>query len=469
MAGVIPSPTPLAGGRAPRCGTEAGGRRDADAAVDVVVTVRPRGTSRGLGWVNRQAWWAPAHRIRLTREQCMQSFGAADYDLATVRASLASWGLECALEDSSDRLVHATGSAALMERAFGVTIERHNGHRGRSGAITLPPRLVGVARAVTGLDTCTTLRPYVERAASSRAAVSREHVEAAWGLPAYLLGEGACVAITAPAELDPAALLAAGLPQGIGVYGASPGRGASPAWDDATVAQVLAVQLAAPSARVIVHTGRGGESGAIEVLTAAIHDSVNAPQVVLVGWGAPEASWSPQAMLALEQRFLAAAAMGVTVVCAAPSGEAAFPASAPHALACAPLAAGSRTVASAPSAIFPAPAWQDAERARVSGTRRLPDVLAPDVVRLARRGAVAGAGIAAAACAGVLATLGEAAGAPLGYAQPLLLGDCGEVARGEPDVGALIRRFDTAVPPPPAQISADHRAHPPAILVRRDG
>jgi kumamolisin len=463
MAGVMPPLTALAGGRPPGCAAATRGRPDASDAVDILISTRSRNLSRGLGWVNRQAWWAPAHRMVVTRPQCLEAYGAADTDLATVRSSLASWGVECAVEESSDRLVHATGTVAALQRAFGVTLELHDGgHRGRSGAIQLPPRLVGAVRAVSGLDGCTTLQPYVTGTSSRRSAASRERLETAWGLPGELLGEGACVAVTAPAELDVAQLAAAGLPEGVAVLGASQGRQAPPGWAEATVAQVHAVRLAAPAARVIVHAGRGGESGAVETLAAAIHDAVNAPQVVLAGWGAPEAEWSPQVMVALEQRFLTAAAMGVTIVCAAPLGSAVFPASAPHALACAPAGSGSRS-RSADSAVFPAPAWQERAGAAPVAARRLPDTLAPGVVRRPGGGLVEGAGVAAAICAGVLATLAPAARAPLGYIQPLLVGEAGTSVPREPDIAALIARFETAVPAPTVPAPFGSRAHPPVI------
>jgi kumamolisin len=77
----------------------------------------------------------------------------------------------------------------------------------------------------------------------------------------------------------------------------------------------------------------------------AIHDTTNKPSVISISWGAAEPNWSGQAMTSYDQAFQAAAAMGVTVCCAAGDNGSAdgetdgkahvdFPASSPFALGC---------------------------------------------------------------------------------------------------------------------------------------
>lgn len=76
-----------------------------------------------------------------------------------------------------------------------------------------------------------------------------------------------------------------------------------------------------------------------------MHDTKNKPSVISISWGGPESSWTKQAVVALDEGFQAAAAMGVTICVA--SGDngssggvddgadhADFPASSPHCLAC---------------------------------------------------------------------------------------------------------------------------------------
>src|SRR6202040_1867752 len=71
----------------------------------------------------------------------------------------------------------------------------------------------------------------------------------------------------------------------------------------------------------------------------------NKPSVISISWGGPENNWTAQAMNSFDQAFQTAAALGVTVCCAAGdngSGDAGgdgmahvdFPASSPFALGC---------------------------------------------------------------------------------------------------------------------------------------
>jgi subtilase family serine protease len=84
----------------------------------------------------------------------------------------------------------------------------------------------------------------------------------------------------------------------------------------------------------------------IATVQTAVHDSVNNPSVISVSWGWPEEHFSAMAMQTMEDVFIDAAVMGITV-CAASGdhgatgtdppdgkGRVVFPASAPHALAC---------------------------------------------------------------------------------------------------------------------------------------
>ena len=79
-----------------------------------------------------------------------------------------------------------------------------------------------------------------------------------------------------------------------------------------------------------------------------MHDTTNKPSVISISWGGPEASWTMQAMTALDSACQAAGALGVTITVAAgdngstdgASGDGVngnnvdFPASSPHVLAC---------------------------------------------------------------------------------------------------------------------------------------
>jgi kumamolisin len=101
----------------------------------------------------------------------------------------------------------------------------------------------------------------------------------------------------------------------------------------------------APGAHIVVYFAPNTDRGFLDAITKAIHDTTNYPSVISISWGSAESSWTAQAMQVMDQAFQAAAAVGVTVCCAAgdngptdgvTDGKAHvdFPASSPYALGC---------------------------------------------------------------------------------------------------------------------------------------
>jgi kumamolisin len=205
----------------------------------------------------------------------------------------------------------------------------------------------------------------------------------------------------------------------------------------------------------------------------AIHDDVNKPSSISISWGNPEKNWTRQAMHSMDQAFQTAAALGVTICCAAgdagsgdenpddlaqagekPDGlaHADFPASSPFALAC----GGTRLAATA-SAITSETVWDDDPLRSATGGgvsdvfappayqanagvppsanpgkrkgRGLPDVAAnadPQTgyrVRVdGQEFVIGGTSAVAPLCAGLIARLNQALGHPVGFLNPLLYG-----------------------------------------------
>jgi kumamolisin len=214
----------------------------------------------------------------------------------------------------------------------------------------------------------------------------------------------------------------------------------------------------APGSRIAVYFAPNTDQGFIDAITTAVHDTVNRPSVISISWGAPEVQWTQASIQAMDQAFAAAAAMGVTVYCAAgdngandfPSGAGAqpgnhadFPASSPHVVGC---GGTNITVASGVitseivwndtgdgatgggfSALFPTPAWQASV---VSGGKRgVPDVagdaspLSGYVVRVdGQQSVIGGTSAVAPLWAGLTALLNQKRGKPLGFANPVLYG-----------------------------------------------
>ncbi len=73
----------------------------------------------------------------------------------------------------------------------------------------------------------------------------------------------------------------------------------------------------APKALIAVYFAPNTDKGFLDAITMAIHDTTNKPSVISISWGNPEKNWTAQAMRTFDQAFQTAAALGVTVCCAA--------------------------------------------------------------------------------------------------------------------------------------------------------
>ena len=73
----------------------------------------------------------------------------------------------------------------------------------------------------------------------------------------------------------------------------------------------------APGAKIAVYFAPNTDQGFIDAIATAVHDTANKPSVISISWGGPESSWTAQAMTALDAACQAAAALGVTITVAA--------------------------------------------------------------------------------------------------------------------------------------------------------
>jgi len=76
----------------------------------------------------------------------------------------------------------------------------------------------------------------------------------------------------------------------------------------------------APKARIAVYFAPNTDKGFLDAITMATHDTVNKPSVISISWGAAEKNWTGQALTSFDQAFQTAAALGITVCCAAIMG-----------------------------------------------------------------------------------------------------------------------------------------------------
>lgn len=360
--------------------------------------------------------------VRVTREQFAERHCADERAEEAVRRFAEEFGLTVeAPRERGRRTLQLTGSRGAMERAFGVTLQRHETEAGtfrlREGEITLPEELSPHVAAVLGLDN----RPQAKshhRVATPRAGnVSYTPVQVAqlYGFPANASAAGQTIGIL---ELgggyEQADITAYFKSLGVAapkVTAVSVDKGKNSPGDpngaDGEVMLDIEVSAAvAPGAKVVVYFAPNTDQGFIDAVTTAVHDSTNKPSVLSISWGGPESTWTQQAVTALDQACQAAAAVGVTITVAcgddgstdgvSGGNHVDFPASSPYVLACGgtKLVASGSTVTSevvwnelslnegatggGVSALFGLPAWQSKSNVPAAptsaGGRGVPDV-----------------------------------------------------------------------------------------------
>lgn len=445
--------------------------------VEVTVYVRPRAEhelSAHLSQLGRGA------AEPLSRQAFAERFGADPADLANVEAFARQHRLSVVETSVARRSLVLSGRAADVDRAFGVNLQLYSQpaagtFRARTGAIYIPTELESVVQGVFGLDNRPVARPHLRRldhvggavapeAAGPRASYTPVQIGELYDFPTGTNGQGQCVAIielgggykTADLQAYFQQLGIQPMPKVVSVsvdHGRNQPDGPNGA-DGEVMLDVEVVGALAPGAKIVVYFAPNTDQGFIDAITTAVHDTHNNPSVISISWGSPEVAWTQASLQAMDQAFQAAAAMGVTVYCAAgdngandfpsgspdaqPGNHADFPASSPHVVGC----GGTHMTASGGaitqevvwndtgggatgggySAVFAAPSWQTGV---TGGKRGVPDVagdaspLSGYLVRVDGQSMVIGGTSAVAPLwAGLTALLNQQLGRPVGFANP---------------------------------------------------
>ena len=412
---------------------------------------------------------------RLTREEYAAAHGAATSDIDAVRRFAAERGLTVGHVDNGRRSIELAGSLEALAAAFGTTLSLFQDgtgleYRARNGPLFVPAELAGVVTGVFGLDERPQARPQFRPRLNATSQYTPPQVAAAYSFPAGLAGKGECIALI---ELGGGfratdlsayfAMLKITRPTVVAVpvdgVNNSPGTPDGP--DGEVMLDIEVAGSVAPEATIAVYFAPNTDRGFIDAVTTAVHDTTHRPSVVSISWGSAENTWTDQAMTQMEQAFVAAAAMGVTVTVAAGDNgssdgatdglqHADFPASAPHALACGgtrleivngAIAAesvwndgpGQGAGGGGISDVFPVPSYQEHASIPPSANpgghagRGVPDVCGdadPDTGYTVRVDGetipIGGTSAVAPLWAGLIALLNEGLGAPVGFLHPHL-------------------------------------------------
>ena len=308
-----------------------------DERFEVTVRVRRQTALQSLAAQGFNSDVLPKERRYLTREEYASSHGAAPADLARVEAFAKAHGLIVVESDAARRSVFLSGTAAQFAAAFGTKIEefQYDGstYRGRSGTLTVPADLVDVVEGVFGIDNRPAAKPHYQR--RKLPLEIQSHVAGGSFTPPELaklynfpIGDGAgqCIAIIElgggfrTADIK-AYFQKLGLPvPNVVTVRVDGGKNQPSTADSADGEVMLDIEVAAavaPKARIAVYFAPNTNKGFLDAITKAIHDTTNKPSVISISWGNPEKNWTAQAMTSFNQAFQTAAALGVTVCCAA--------------------------------------------------------------------------------------------------------------------------------------------------------
>ena len=299
--------------------------------------------------------------VRVSRAQFKKHHAADPSAVKLVRAFAREFHLKVEPDPTSAarRTLQLTGTAADMQKAFGVVLEQKliNGteYRVREGTIHLPSSLTGVVEAVLGFDNRPQAQPHFRVHAKSAAAPSSytpPQVAQAYNFPAKASGAGQTIGILEfgggyrqadlTAYFKTLGLAAPGI-TAVSVNGGknNPSKASGP--DGEVMLDIEVAASVAPGAKIAVYFAPNTSRGFVDAITTAVHDTVNKPSVISISWGGPESTWSPQTMKALDAACQSAAALGITITVAAGDNGSTdggkgnnvdFPASSPHVLAC---------------------------------------------------------------------------------------------------------------------------------------
>ncbi|MDD9146991.1 MULTISPECIES: S53 family peptidase [unclassified Sporolactobacillus] len=304
----------------------------------------------------------------LSREKFAATYGAKQEDIKKVEQFARTRKLSVSEVNAAAGTVQLKGTAASLNQAFGVELEKYKHpdftYRGHRGPVMIPSELDGVVEAVFGLDNRPQVRTHFQIFQQGKYSVRSEQkgtsytppqVAQLYRFPSDIDCSKQCIGIIelgggyTDAELQQY-FSSLGITEpsvkSVSVNGGSNQPTGDPGGADGEV--VLDIEVAAavaPGVNIVVYFAPNTDAGFLNAINTAIHDTGNKPSVVSISWGAAESEWTQQAMAAMDRAAQDAAAVGVTICCAAGDRGSAdgvgdglvhvdFPASSPHMLAC---------------------------------------------------------------------------------------------------------------------------------------
>jgi len=292
------------------------------------------------------------------------------------------------------RTVTLAGTAAAMEKAFGVELNEYEhpdaSYRGRTGAIHIPEEYAAMIQGVFGLDDRPMVKPHFRYrgttgpfgARASHTTFTPMEVARLYGFPQDVDGTGQVIGLIEfgggyrMADIqqyfqtmkvqEPTVSTAA--------LNLAKNRPTTPqSADTAVMLDIEVVGAVAPGANIVVYFAPNTARGFQDVLSMSVHDQLRGPRVLCISWGGPEACWTGQSMQNFDEVAREASLLGITIV--ASSGDngssdgiadgqnhVEFPASSPNV-----LAVGGTRLLAANGAIVSETVWNDGAQGGATG------------------------------------------------------------------------------------------------------
>jgi len=324
-----------------RVGAKRTSAADPNEMLSVSVRIRRRSDAPTLPDPASLAVTSHREKRYISREDFATHYGASQDDLDKIAAFAATNGLAVVESSIPRRTMVLKGTVAQMSKAFAVDLGMYETadekYRGREGPIHLPSGLIGIVEGVFGLDNRKMAHPHVrisEKAtvdispAQAIVPLTPPQVAQLYGFPTAPNASGQTIGIfefgggykpsdvqlfynslhLAVPSITPVSIL---------------GQGNSPDNSNYTTETLLDIGVAgsvATGAKLAVYFAPWTEQGWVDIVTTAIHDTVNKPSVISISYGWPEnetagnLTWSQAAINAVDTTFQEAAAIGVTIL-----------------------------------------------------------------------------------------------------------------------------------------------------------
>lgn len=335
-------------------------------------------------------------RDRMSHNDFAKTYGADPAQIEKIRQFARDNNLQVMErgDEALRRTVTLSGTAAAMEKAFGIELnefEYDNGsYRSYSGPIQLPEDLASNVSGIFGLDNRPVAHPHfryrnTNRTFGSRAStVSYNPAQIAqlYGFPQDANGSGQTIGLielgggyrpTDIREYFSTQKIQAPAVKSVSVDHATNRPTTAQSADGEVMLDIEVAGSVAPGVSIVVYFAPNTARGFQDALSTAIHDQLNKPSVLSISWGSAESTWSAQSMQNFDDVAQEAAMLGITITVAAGDNGSSdgvndgqnhvdFPASSPHV-----LAAGGTHMTAANGALENETVWNDGAQGGATG------------------------------------------------------------------------------------------------------